>query len=124
MIEIKKSATVTNAGLETVLELDRLDANQLHLEIANSAAAALAAMELAIKVHKDGAWHVIADDAGDYAAPVGFLWSSDTGFFTLAAGATGFLTLSNLEAIYGVRVRAQSAGAGSVLTVLGQMGPN
>lgn len=123
MIEIKKVQAVTNAGLETVLELERLDCNQMNLEISN-AVNALAAMELAIKVHKDGTWQVIADDAGDYAAPVGFMWSSDTGFFTLGV-ASGFLVLDNLESVYGVRIRAQSGNAaGSIVTVLGQMGAN
>lgn len=125
MQQVKQVTTVSNAGLETVLELERLDVRQINLEIANSAAAALQAMDVAIKLHPEGAYQVIADDAGDYAAPVGFMWASDTGFFTLGAGVSGWLTLDNLEAVYAVRIRAQSAGAGgSVITVRGQMGPN
>lgn len=125
MQQIKKTTAVTNAGLETVLELERLDVNQINLEISNSNANALAAMDIAVKMHPEGTYQTIVGSAAEFAAPVGFNWSSNSGFYTLAAGASGWLTLDNLESVYAVRIRAQSAGAGgSVITCLGQMGSN
>jgi hypothetical protein len=122
MIEFTKTTAIDNSGLQTVLELERLDSQTLNAEVAVSVAA-LAAFEIAVKLHKDGAYQVIATVAGDYATPVGFLWASDAGLATLGVG-TGWFSLHNLESVYAVRCRANSSGAGSTVTVRGQMGAN
>jgi hypothetical protein len=123
MIPFKQVTAVTSSGLQTVLELERLDCDQMNIDVSNAGPQALSAFEISIKTHADAAYKVIASVAGDYATPVGFNWASDTGLVTLASGATGWLTLDNLRAMYAVRIRATSAG-NSVLTLAGQMGPN
>lgn len=122
MIEFTKVTAIDNSGLQTVLELERLDADRLHAEVVVTTNA-LAAFEISVKRHKDGAYQAIASAAADYATPAGYLWSADTGLYTLAVG-TGTFDLGSLESIYAVRCRANSAGAASVVTVRGQMGPN
>lgn len=122
MIEFTKTAAIDNSGLQTVLELERVDANVLTAEVVVTTAA-LAGFEIAVKHHKDGAYHVIADDAGDYATPAGFLWSADSGLFTLGVGS-GWFRMHDLESLYAIRFRAVSAGAASGITIRGQMGPN
>lgn len=122
MIEFTKVTAIDNSGLQTVLELERLDADRLHAEVVVTTNA-LAAFELAVKLHKDGSYQVIANAAADYVTPVGFLWAADTGLYTLAVGS-GWFSLHNLESVYAVRCRANSSGAASTVTVRGQMGAN
>lgn len=113
------AVAIPQTGNTVFLTLDVRDMTYLAFQVA-VAAQDLDAFVIEGRTHQDAPYFTIANSAGDFTSPAGFMIKASASLVTLAAAGTGWV-LMDVRGLTDVRLSASSGNvAGSTITAYAQ----